>query len=76
MKRSKISYDRKKDILYIMVAKGVEERFEDISEDITVEYDAAGKIIGIEIFNASKVIPSRRVLGHTDNVADSRFIQE
>ena len=58
-KKNKISYDKKKDILYIMLRKGVEERFEDISENITVEYDAQNRPIGIEIFNASKILPTK-----------------
>jgi uncharacterized protein YuzE len=58
MKKSKISYDKKKDILYIMLREGQEERFEDISGDITVEYDAKDNPIGIEIYNASKALPS------------------
>lgn len=56
--KTKISYDKKKDILYIMLRKGEEDRFEDISKDITVEYDAKNRPIGIEIFNASKILPS------------------
>lgn len=59
MKKSKINYDRKKDILYIMLREGVEERFEDISKDITVEYDDKDRPIGIEIFNASKILPAK-----------------
>lgn len=59
MKKNKVNYDKKKDILYIMLRKGTEERFEDISEDITVEYDAQDRPIGIEIFNASKILPYR-----------------
>lgn len=59
MKKTKINYDRKKDILYIVLRKGTEERFEDISENITVEYDAEDKPIGIEIFKASKFLSSR-----------------
>lgn len=59
MKKAKINYDKKKDILYIVLNQGVEERFEDISKNITVEYDANDKPIGIEIFNASKILPSR-----------------
>lgn len=58
-KQTKVSYDKKKDILYIMLRKGVEERFEDISENITVEYDVRDRPIGIEIFNASKVLPTQ-----------------
>lgn len=59
MKKKQISYDKKKDILYIMLREGTEERFEDISENITVEYDVEDKPIGIEIFNASKILPTQ-----------------
>lgn len=59
MKRTKINYDKKKDILYIVLRKGIEERFEDISENVTVEYDAKDRPIGIEIFNASKLLSSQ-----------------
>jgi uncharacterized protein YuzE len=57
MKNGNINYDKKKDILYIMLRPGVEERFEDITEDITVEYDSEDRPIGIEIFHASKILP-------------------
>jgi len=60
MKKTKISYDRKKDILYIMLRRGTEERFEDISENVTVEYDANDRPIGIEIFNASQIFSQLR----------------
>lgn len=56
MKKSIINYDKKKDILYIFLRVGIEERFEDISENITVEYDKKDRPIGIEIFNASKIL--------------------
>lgn len=58
MKKTKINYDKKKDILYIFLRSGVEERFEDLSENITVEYDKDDKPIGIEIFNASEILGS------------------
>lgn len=56
MKKSKINYDKKKDILYIFLRAGIEDRFEDVSENITVEYDKKDRPIGIEIFNASKLL--------------------
>lgn len=59
MKKNKVSYDKKKDILYIVLRKGTEERFEDISKNITVEYDAKDRPIGIEIFNASEILPTK-----------------
>jgi len=62
VRKAKINYDKKKDILYIILRAGVEERFEDISKDITVEYDAKDRPIGIEIFNASKILPNQESL--------------
>lgn len=62
MKEPRISYDEKKDIIYIMLREGIEERFEDVSENITVEYDAEDRPIGIEIFKASEILP----IGVTD----------
>lgn len=59
MKKSKINYDQKKDIMYIFLRPGIEERFEDISDNITVEYDKNDKPIGIEIYNASKILRER-----------------
>ena len=59
MEKAKINYDEKKDILYITLREGVEERFEDISKNIIIEYDAQDRPIGIEIFEASKVLPIR-----------------
>lgn len=59
MKKQAINYDKKSDILYFLIRPGMEERFEDISENITIEYDAEDRPIGIEIFNASKVLGAK-----------------
>lgn len=56
MGKTKINYDKKSDILYIVLSEGEEERFEDVSENVTVEYDSQDRPIGVEIFNASKVL--------------------
>lgn len=69
MKKNKINYDKKKDLLYIMLREGTEERFEDISEDITVEYDAENRPIGIEIFNASRILPHQFPIQHSAAIA-------
>lgn len=69
MKKAKVSYDKKKDILYIMLRKGVEERFEDISKNITVEYDAKDRPIGIEIFNASEILPTKASMSKEDQTS-------
>ena len=52
----KFHYDKKHDILYIVIKDGEEEEFLEIAEGISLELDSEGEIIGIEIFNASKLI--------------------
>lgn len=70
--KTKINYDKKKDILYLVLREGVEEHFEDLSEDITVEYNAKNQPIGIEIFNASKFLASK--LGIKSHFAGSAAV--
>ena len=50
-----INYDRKSDVLYLGVKEGIEEEFVEIAPGVNVELDERGKVIGIEILNASKV---------------------
>ena len=57
-KKSLINYDYKSDVLYIAAKKGVEEEFIEIAPGINVELDESGKVIGIEILNASKCLKS------------------
>ena len=71
MKKPKIHYDKKTDALYIFLRPGIEERFEDLSKDITVEYDKNDEPIGIEIFNASKVLGSKLGVGRSDESIQS-----
>ena len=58
MKKSKniVNYDKKEDILYLGVGDGVEEEFVEISPGFSVELDSKGKVIGVEILDASKVL--------------------
>lgn len=71
MKKPKIHYDKKIDALYIFLKPGIEERFEDLSKDITVEYDKNDNPIGIEIFNASKILGSKLGLRQPDDSIQS-----
>lgn len=48
-----VNYDSKSDVLYIVTKKGEEEEFVEIAPGIKVELDENGKVIGIEILNAS-----------------------
>lgn len=61
MKRTKIHYDKKYDILYFVLKSGPADYAEEIDPFVTVEYDQKGKPIGIEIFKASKVLGEKLV---------------
>lgn len=51
-----INYDPKSDVLYLGIKRGPEEEFIEISPGINVELDQRGRVIGVEILNASKVL--------------------
>lgn len=53
-----VNYDPKADVLYIVAKKGKEEEFVEIAPGLNAEIDADGKVIGIEILNASNVLKS------------------
>lgn len=52
----KVRYDPKTNILYILIKEGEVYDTEEIDEDIWIEYDEEGNIIGIEIWNAGEKI--------------------
>lgn len=49
-------YDRECDSLYIVLSKGPEEGFIELAPDINLELGRNGKVIGIEILKASRVL--------------------
>ena len=51
---SVVHYDKDVDVLYIVIKKGPEESVIEAAPGINVEFDASGKVIGIEILDASK----------------------
>lgn len=67
--KTKVHYDNKSDILYIVLKSGVEEFAEEVSPYITVEYDKKNKPIGIEIFNASKFLSEKMVKKDTSQIS-------
>lgn len=52
----KMKYDKKVDAVYIDLAKGEYEVSRKISDSIVVDEDKKGKVLGIEILDASKNI--------------------
>ena len=61
MKNSKnpnkiVNYDKQSDVLYFGIRKGVEEEAVEIAPGVVAELNQKGKVIGIEVLNASKVL--------------------
>jgi uncharacterized protein YuzE len=54
----KIRYDPKSDILYILIKEGEVSDTDEIDEDVWIEYDKDGNIIGIELWNAGEKVIS------------------
>ncbi len=52
----KVRYDPEADILYILIKDGKVKDTEEIDEDLFVEYDENGNIVGIEIWQAGKYV--------------------
>jgi len=47
-------YDKTTDSLYIMIAPGGSTESEEVSENLILDYNAAGDVVGIDIQHASK----------------------
>jgi uncharacterized protein YuzE len=52
-----IKYDKKVDAMYIKLASGKYSKTRKISDAVMVDEDKKGKVLGIEILDASKNIP-------------------
>ena len=66
-----IEYDPEADILYIVLKEGPAEDTIEVDEDIFIEVDEKGNIIGIEIWQAS-----RNLLNHLSRVIASKIKQQ
>ena len=51
-----LQYDPESDVAYLGIKKGVEEEYKEIAPGIHIELDEEGKVIGIEIMNASRAL--------------------
>lgn len=56
VKKSKILYDKKSDNLYLFVQEGQLEEYREVVPGVGVELDKKGKLLGIEILEASKIL--------------------
>lgn len=64
----KLYYDKKTDVLWLLVKPGIEEEHKEISPGVSIELGKNGELLGIEILNASKVLGSKLGLKQTQSV--------
>ena len=51
-----VNYDPSSDVLYVVTQEGEEEEFIEVSPGVNIELDAEGRVIGVEILNASEAL--------------------
>jgi len=61
----KISYDIEVDALYIKLGEERPEGVTEISEGVNLDITQEGKLVGIEILEASKKIDMKTILYHS-----------
>ena len=61
----KVHYDHEVDALYMNLSEESPEGVIEITEGLNVDTTADGKIVGIEILNASKKIDMQTILSYT-----------
>jgi uncharacterized protein YuzE len=52
----RVEYDKKADALYIWMRKGKYDISEELADNVILDLDKTGRIIGIEVLDASKNI--------------------
>lgn len=57
--KQKVYYDKKTDVLWLNIKRGLEEELREITPGVSVELDKKGELLGIEILNASKVLGTK-----------------
>ncbi len=59
-KLPKVIYDKKSDSLYMIISKGRQEGYIELAPNVNLEIGTQGKIIGLEILQASKILKSAK----------------
>jgi uncharacterized protein YuzE len=60
--KMRITYDPKYDLLYLKLGEAGKVLGKDIDEDITLDLDAQGRVVGIEILSASQHLDLKALL--------------
>jgi len=68
----KVTYDNKADALYIAFGEGP-ATVQEVAEGIALDWDSEGRLLGIEILDASKRVANPEVLGGGRKKTKTRF---
>jgi len=71
----KVYYDNKVDALHIKLGNKVPEGVVEISEGVNLDITSEGKIVGIEILDASEKIDIKTILSYTLEL-DKRLLSQ
>ncbi len=71
----RVYYDNKVDALYIKLGNKVPEGVIEISEGVNLDTTSEGKIVGIEILDASEKIDIKTILSYTLEL-DKRLLSQ
>jgi uncharacterized protein YuzE len=65
----KIEYDKEVDALYIRIQEKDIARTQEVSDGINLDFDGEGRLIGLEVLDASKRYPSSDIFNlSTENL--------
>jgi len=70
----KVEYDSKSDAIYIWLRKAKYDISEELAENVIIDLDKKGRIIGIEILNVSKTLGeelTNKILGSEKIIAST-----
>ena len=70
----KIHYDKEVDALYLRLGDEVPDGVSELSEGVNLDTTAAGRLVGIEILDASKRFDIRTILSYVLDV-DKKILQ-
>ena len=67
----RVEYDQKADAMYIWLRKAKYDISEELAENVVIDLDKNGRIIGIEVLDASKNLGKELVakILHTEKIA-------
>jgi uncharacterized protein YuzE len=65
----KIEYDKEGDALYIRIQEKDVARTQEVSDGVNLDFDGDGRLIGLEVLDASKRYPSSDIFNlSTENL--------